>query len=43
MNSHIHWHSRTTIVLCRCPQPNDRKISREARQAGKRLAGWLSG
>ena len=27
-------------MLCRHPQPNDREISREARQAGNRLGSW---
>jgi len=26
--------------LCRHPQSNDRDISKEARQLGKRLASW---
>jgi hypothetical protein len=32
--------TRTTTVLCRHPQPNDREVSRETRQAGNRLASW---
>ena len=41
VNPHITLtFNETTTVLCRHPQPNDRENSREARQAGNRLASW---